>query len=147
MISSRTLILLLTNAVAVFSEARLGLWWYQYVSEGRYFDVWWDVLLSGVLMDSVSFTWPFAVAGFWLGHFVRPLGDGLLWLLGVVGVGTFLFFVMTGSLTLNPEGRSPAEYLAIHGHLAMPALFGGCGFLAARVFRQLAEVGQRGAEG
>ena len=128
------LLLLIATLVAAFVSFQLfSVRWFQWTIEGRTFPIWWGVFPTEYFVQSIPFTWPFAVAGFLLGPSFSTPRAPVRWLLLFALLGSIAYGLLTEDAFKQMRGILSAHVLGVYTRACMPLLFELLGLLTARV--------------
>ena len=132
-IQGKLLLLVATLVAAISSFHWLAAPWFQWTIAGRSFPVWRGVFPTEDFVQSLPFTWPFAVAGFLLGLGFSTIQAPVRWLLLFGLAGAVTYGLLTEDALIETHGMLSVHGVRVYTRAGMPLLLELLGLLAARL--------------
>ena len=132
-IQGKLLLLVATLVTAILSFHWLAVPWVRWTIAGHTFPVWRGIFPTEDFVQSLPFTWPFAVAGFLLGFGLATIQAPLRWLLLFGLLGAVTYGLLTGDVFTETHGMLSTYGVRIYTRAGMPLLLELLGLLAARL--------------
>ena len=133
-VRAKLLFLVGTLVLAFVSFTILSLPWHRLTTEGRSFTVYFGVVPSLPFVDSVPYSWPFAVAAFLYRYLIGSWPVSLRWALAVGAAGVIVHCLVSRVQFVGSEPILLSSYIGVYMRHAFPLLYSLTGFLLGHLY-------------